>query len=95
MSAPEISTVNQVRWRLQIVDRRLREALELLREAAAAPDYLGPPLAGVERIDAALAEFRGQIQTWVLDANIRYVARLPRNTRRGNGRLRRGWPSAI
>lgn len=43
MSAPEISTVNQVKWRLQIVDRRWREALDLLRQAAAAPDYLGPP----------------------------------------------------
>lgn len=94
MSAPEISTVNQVKWRLQIVDRRWREALDLLRQAAAAPDYLGPPIAGIEQIDTALAELRTQIRNWVIDEQIRRVATLPRNTRRGNS-IRRRWPSVV
>jgi hypothetical protein len=93
MSSPEITVVNQVRWRMAIAERRWREALELLREAAAAPGYSGPPLDVVERMLTLMSEIRGQVQNWQLDENIRYVAGLPRNTRRGNGRLRRGWPT--
>jgi hypothetical protein len=82
MSAPEIATVNAVRWRLQIVDRRLREARELLRAAAAAPDYLGPPIAAIEQLEAGLTELRGQMRNWIIDEQIRRAAALPRNTRR-------------
>jgi hypothetical protein len=84
MSAPEISTTNQVRWRMAIAEHRWREAVELLREAAAAPGYSGPPFEVVERMAVLIAEVRGQVQNWHLDEALlrgqRRAAR-PRPTR--------------
>jgi hypothetical protein len=52
MAAPEMALTNQVKWRIGICDRRLKEAAELVREAAASPDYRGPRLEVIERIAA-------------------------------------------
>jgi hypothetical protein len=85
MSAAEITTVNQVRWRLSIVDRRWREALELMRQAAAAPDYCGPSIAAIEQIDVALAALRDQVLGWQIAEHQRRAAR-PRIAPRGQNR---------
>jgi hypothetical protein len=58
MSAPEISTVNAVRFRVSLSETRWLEVLELLRAASGDPYYTGPKLAEVERIAAAIAGVR-------------------------------------
>jgi hypothetical protein len=42
--SPEVTTINQVRSHLGIVDSRWREVAALLREASASPSYGGPDL---------------------------------------------------
>ena len=39
--SPEISTTNKVRYRVGVAEKAWREALELVREAAAVPGYSG------------------------------------------------------
>jgi hypothetical protein len=56
MSSPAISTVNAVKFRVSLADRRMKEAAELVRTAAAAPDYRGPPLELDEQVAAHIAE---------------------------------------
>jgi hypothetical protein len=68
MPSPEITRLNQISWRVGIADRRWREAVELLREAAATPSYTGPDLEVVERLGAIIAEVRVQVGAWGLDA---------------------------
>jgi hypothetical protein len=75
--SPEITLTNQVRWRVAIVDRRMKEAVELLRSAAAAPGYSGPPLDVVERMAGVIAEIRSQVQAWSIEEQRRH-ARRPR-----------------
>ena len=70
MSSPEITTTNQVRWRVAIADRRWREALELVRQASAAPGYSGPAIEDLERVAAAIAEIRDQVKDWSLEENL-------------------------
>src|SRR5438552_12937088 len=55
MSAPEISTVNQVRWTHGARRSPWREALELVRAGAALPGYRGPDVQAVGQIGAAIA----------------------------------------
>jgi hypothetical protein len=73
--SPEIAQINAVRWRLGLADRRWQEAIELLRQAAAAPGYSGPALESVERVAAGIAEVRDQVKNWHLEANIRRASR--------------------
>jgi hypothetical protein len=75
MSSPEITKVNAVRWRLSIVDRRMKEAVELLREAAGAPGYSGPPFDVVERMADLIAEIRKQVADWSFEEQRRRAAR--------------------
>jgi hypothetical protein len=82
MSSPEISTVNAVRWRVAIADRRWHEALELVRQASAQAGYSGPDVQAVERIAAAIAELRAQVKNWSLDEQVRRASR-PRIASRG------------
>jgi hypothetical protein len=65
--SPEISTTNKVRYRVGVAEKAWREALELVREAAAVPGYSGPALEEVERVGAAIAQVRGQVRNWTLD----------------------------
>jgi hypothetical protein len=80
--SPEISTVNAVRWRMGIAEQRWRQAVELLREAAAAPGYSGPPLEVVERMAVVMAEIRGQVLNWQIEEHARRASR-PRVMSRG------------
>jgi hypothetical protein len=82
MSSPEITRVHAARWRMGIAERRWREAVELVREAAAAPDYSGPPLDVIERMTELMVEIRKQVQNWHLDAQIRDTSR-PRIATKG------------
>ena len=79
--SPEISTTNKVRYRVGVAEKAWREALELVREAAAAPGYSGPALEEVERVGAAIA----QVRNWTLDEQIRRASR-PRRATRGQSR---------
>jgi hypothetical protein len=65
--SPEISVCNAVRFRVVRADAAWREALDLVRAAAAQPGYRGPALEDLERVGAAIAEVRGQIRNWTLD----------------------------
>jgi hypothetical protein len=47
--SPEISTTNRVRYRVGVAEKAWREALDLVRQASAAPDYTGPALEDLER----------------------------------------------
>jgi hypothetical protein len=75
MSSPEITRVNAVRWRLSIVDRRMKEAVELLREAAGTPGYSGPPFDVVERMAGLIGEIRTQVAAWSFAEQQRDAAR--------------------
>jgi hypothetical protein len=75
LMSPEITLTNQVRWRVAIADRRWREAVELLRTAAAAPGYCGPPLDVVERMAGVIAEVRDQIKAWSIEEQRRRTNR--------------------
>jgi choline dehydrogenase-like flavoprotein len=86
MSSPEISTANAVRWRLSLADRRINEALELLRQAAAAPSYCGPDVEVVERLVGVFAQIRKQVANWSLEEQIRYDASRPHRASRGSSR---------
>jgi hypothetical protein len=66
-----ISTINRVRYRVVRAETRLREALELLREATAEPQYCGPPLEAVEQVAARVAELRPLIRNWAIDEALR------------------------
>ena len=83
--SPEISTTNKVRYRVGVAEKAWREALELVREAAAVPGYSGPALEEVERVGAAIAQVRGQVRNWTLDEQIRRASR-PRRATRGQSR---------
>jgi hypothetical protein len=67
MSSPEISTVNAVRFRVGRAEKDWREAVELVREAAALPGYRGPALEDLERVAAAMAAVRALVANWHLD----------------------------
>jgi hypothetical protein len=71
MSSPEITTVNAVRWRLSIVDRRMKEAVELLREVAGTPGYSGPPFDVLERMADLIGQIREQVSAWSFEEQIR------------------------
>jgi hypothetical protein len=71
MSAPEITTINAVRFRVQRAAKDWGEVLDLVRQAAAAPGYSGPPLGSVERIAAGIAEIRVQLRDWMIDEVVR------------------------
>lgn len=83
--SPEISTTNRVRYRVAIAEKSWREALELVREAAAQPGYAGPALDQLERIAAGIAEVRDQVKSWGLDEQLRRASR-PRRATRGQSR---------
>jgi hypothetical protein len=85
MSSPEIPLANAVRWRLGIADRRMKEALELLRQAAAAPSYCGPDVEVVERVVGVFAQIRKQVADWSLEEQRRYANR-PHRASRGSSR---------
>jgi hypothetical protein len=86
-----ITLTNQVRWRVAIVDRRMKEAVELLRSAATAPGYCGPPLDVVERMAGIIGEIRGQVQAWSFEEQKRRANR-PRVASQG---MRRSMKQAI
>jgi hypothetical protein len=71
MSAPEISTVNAVKFRVLRAEKDWHEALELVRQAAAAPGYWGPPLEDLEQIAAGIGEIRVQLRDWMIDEVVR------------------------
>jgi hypothetical protein len=83
--SPEISTTNQVRFRVVRAEKDWQEAVELVRQAAARPGYSGPPLAAVEQIAAGMAEVRDQVRNWHLDEQLRRASR-PRRATRGQSR---------
>ena len=56
MSSPAIQTVNQVKFRVVRAAKDWEEALALVRRAATAPGYSGPPLEVVERMAVVIAE---------------------------------------
>jgi hypothetical protein len=85
MSPPEIVLTNQVRWRVAIADRRWRETVGLVHQAAAAPSYSGPTVASVERVAAAIAEIRDQVKDWSFEEQRRRASR-PRLASRGQRR---------
>jgi hypothetical protein len=83
--SPEISTTNRVRYRVAIAEKAWREALELVRQASAAPDYTGPALEDLERVGADIAEIRTQVRNLSLDEQVRRASR-PRRASRGQSR---------
>ena len=89
MSTLEIAAVNQIRWRVGICDRRMKEAVELLRVVAAVPGYCGPPVEVVERLADIIGEIRGQIHSWTLKEHagrtrcLRIASRGKRNSIKG------------
>jgi hypothetical protein len=85
MSSPEIRTANAVRWRLSIVDRRMKEAVELLREAAGTPGYSGPPFDVLERMADLIGQIREQVKDWSFEELARRAAR-PRRLSRSQSR---------
>jgi hypothetical protein len=85
MSSPEIAKVNAVRWRMGIADRRWREAVELLREAAGAPGYCGPDFQAVEQMADLIAEIRKQVSDWTFEEQRRRASR----PRRASSAVRR------
>ena len=49
----------------------VREALALLRDAAAEADYCGPPVEPVELVAAHIAEIRVAVRNWMIDEALR------------------------
>jgi hypothetical protein len=85
MSSPEIATVNAVRWRMKLAEHRWQEAVELLRQVAAAPGYCGPPLDVVERMAGVIGQIRSQVHAWHIEEQKRRASR-PRIASRGQTR---------
>jgi hypothetical protein len=71
MPSKTVSTINRVRYRVVRADAAWREALEVLREAAAIPDYRGPDLQAFERVAAGIDEARAEIRNWGLEESLR------------------------
>jgi hypothetical protein len=84
--SPEISTTNRVRYRVAAVEKDWLQVLALVREAAAKPDYSGPPPAAVEQVAGAIAALRTQVRNWTLDEQLRRASR-PRIASRGQSRI--------
>jgi hypothetical protein len=63
----------------------MKEALELLRQAAAAPSYSGPDVEVVERLVGVFAEIRQQVDDWSFEEQRRRANR-PRIASRGQSR---------
>jgi hypothetical protein len=82
MSSPEIAAVNAVRWRMKLAAHRWQEATELLRQAAAAPGYCGPPLDVVERMAGVIGQIRSHVQAWHIEEQRRRASR-PRIAAKG------------
>jgi hypothetical protein len=91
MPAPEITAVNAVRFRAARADVRMKQALALVREAAAAPDYLGPPVESVERAAAAVAEILAEVKVWKFAALARQESRPQRTAKQAIARIYRGF----
>jgi hypothetical protein len=66
-----ISMVNRVRFRVVRAETRLHEALKLLGETAAEPDYCGPALKPFEQVAAHIAELKVLIRNWAIDEALR------------------------
>jgi hypothetical protein len=85
MSSPAIQTVNQVKFRVVRAAKDWEEALALVRRAATAPGYSGPPLEVVERMAVVIAEIRAQVHAWSLEEQRRRASR-PRRATCGQSR---------
>jgi hypothetical protein len=79
--------VNATRWRIGIAARRRGEALELARQAAGEPDYLGPCVEQLEQIAAEIAEIRAEVHAWVFNEHARHASSRPRPASRGRSRV--------
>jgi hypothetical protein len=60
-------TINAARFRLGRVRKDWGEIAALLRQAAAQPDYAGPDLKVIERIEGDIAAVKLAIRDWVLN----------------------------
>jgi hypothetical protein len=70
------------------------QALAIAREAAANPDYLGPSIEALEQVAAAIAEIRGQVNTWHLDEQVRRASRPRRLSRAKSHAIRKALAEA-
>jgi hypothetical protein len=74
------STYNRVKFRLLKAEASWREVLELVRAAAAQPNYAGPEVGSFERIAEDIGALRVEIRSWGIDEALR---RRPRPALRG------------
>jgi hypothetical protein len=58
------STYNRVKFRLLKAEATWRELLELVRGAAAQPNYVGPDVAAFERIADDIGALRVELRSW-------------------------------
>jgi hypothetical protein len=58
---PILRTISRVRFRVARAESAWHQALEILSEAARAPDYCGPDLALVERVAADIAAVQQEL----------------------------------
>jgi hypothetical protein len=74
------STYGKVNFRLLRAEATWLEALELLRDAAAQPNYAGPDVGSFERIAEDIGALRVEIRAWGIAEALR---RRPRAALRG------------
>ena len=74
------STYNRTQFRLVRAEATWRELTEVVRAAAALPDYVGPDVGSFERIAEDIAALRLEVRSWGIDEALR---RRPRPALRG------------
>jgi hypothetical protein len=74
------STYNRTQFRLVRAEATWRELTEVVRAAAALPDYVGPDVGAFERVADDIAALRLEVRSWGIDEALR---RRPRPALRG------------